>query len=106
MTHTSRTQRGLFTILSLLLSLSLLNACRGGTSSTTNQQQPLQNVKVSQSKYAAYGEPYLAVNPDNPHNLLGAAQDIDASSWPKPGTFASFDAGMTWQDNGALSLPQ
>jgi hypothetical protein len=106
MTHTLRAQRILFTILSLLLSLSLLNACQGGTFSTTNQQQSLQNVEVSQSKYAAYGEPYLAVNPANPHNLLGASQDINASSWPTPGTFASFDSGMTWQDNGALPLPK
>ncbi len=106
MTHPSRTQRVLFTILSLLLSLILLNACQGGTSSTTNQQQSLQNVEVSQSKYGAYGEPYLAVNSANPHNLLGAAQDINASSWPTPGTFASFDGGKTWQDNGALPLPK
>ena len=106
MTHRSCTQRVLFSILLLLMSLSLLSACRGGTSSITSLPQSLQNIEVSQGKYAAYGEPYLAVDPTNPHNLLGAAQDIDASSWPTPGTFASFDGGMTWQDNGALPLPK
>src|SRR5438067_2647752 len=63
------------------------------------------NVRVSRGHYQAYGEPYLAVNPRNPRNLLGAAQCINGSSLPVPCTFASFDGGVTWHDNGALSLP-
>lgn len=64
-----------------------------------------KNLAVSQDRFTAYGEPSVAINPRNPANLLGAAQDINASSWPTPGTFTSFDQGKTWTDNGALPLP-
>ena len=63
------------------------------------------NVRVSHGRYQAYGEPYLAVNPRNPRNLLGAAQCINGSSLPVPCTFDSLDGGVTWHDNGALPLP-
>ena len=71
------------------------------------------NVQVSHGRYQAYGEPYLAVNPRNPRNLLGAAQCINGGALPIlnggalpiPCTFASFDGGRTWRENGPLPLP-
>ncbi|MBV9280251.1 MAG: exo-alpha-sialidase [Chloroflexi bacterium] len=63
------------------------------------------NVRVSHGHYQAYGEPYLATNPRNPRNLLGAAQCINGSVLPLPCTFVSFDGGASWQENGPLPLP-
>src|SRR5262249_27307003 len=40
-----------------------------------------------------------------PDNLLGAAQLISDSGPRAIGTYASFDGGQTWQDNGALPFP-
>jgi hypothetical protein len=49
------------------------------------------------------------VNPRNPRNLLGAAYLTPAAhSFDRgriPGTFISFDGGVTWHDNGPLPLP-
>jgi hypothetical protein len=64
------------------------------------------NVPVSHGHYPIYGEPDLAVNPRQPRNLLGAAQCIDwAASLRVPCSFASFDGGRTWRENGPLPLP-
>lgn len=63
------------------------------------------NIKVSQGHYQAYGEPYLAINPRNPRNLLAAAQCINGPALPVPCTFASFDGGTSWLENGPLPLP-
>jgi hypothetical protein len=89
-------------VAALLLPLALQIAQLERTEAVPAQNTP-QNIPVSQGHFAAYGEPYLAVNPRNPRNLLGAAQDIGAC--PAPGTFASFDGGRTWQDNGVLPVP-
>lgn len=65
------------------------------------------NVRVSADRYAAHAEPDLAVNPRDPRNLLGAAQFFARrSSLPLAGTFASFDGGRTWRDNGLLPVPR
>jgi len=64
-----------------------------------------RNIQVSHGRYQAYGEPYLAVNPRNQRNLLGAAQCINGSALPLPCSFVSFDGGTTWQENGPLLLP-
>ena len=87
------------------MSTSTVLSSHPTVSSDGHGQQPVHNVQVSQGSFSHYGEPYLAVDPTNPQNLLGAAQDINASSWPTPGTFVSLDGGMSWQDSGALPLP-
>lgn len=61
-------------------------------------------VQVSHDAYAAHAEPFLAVNPRDPRNLLGAAQLIGAGPTVL-GTFVSVDGGRSWHDNGPLPLP-
>jgi len=64
------------------------------------------NIQVSHDRYAAHAEPYLAVNPRNPRNLLGAAQIFrHPTSLPRAGIFASFDGGGTWPRQGPLPTP-
>jgi hypothetical protein len=60
--------------------------------------------RVSHDRYLAHAEPSLAVNPRNSRNLLGASQVI-APGLHIVETFASFDGGQTWRDNGPLPLP-
>lgn len=60
------------------------------------------NVQVSHDRYPDHAEPYLAVNPRRPNNLVGAAQLLIRSAIPVAGTFTSFDSGKTWHDNGPL----
>jgi hypothetical protein len=81
----------------------VLQATQPGQPVSNRATATPRNIQVSHERFPAYGEPYLAVNPRNRRNLLGAAQDIGRC--PVPGTFASFDGGRTWRDNGALPLP-
>jgi hypothetical protein len=103
-------------IATLFMTLVVLAAC-GGT-----QPEPLPvkngplNVRVSRDAYPAHASPSVAVNPRNPHNLIGA----DVLLQPNPaypgksntdaidyiGTFFSMDGGMSWRDNGPLPLPR
>jgi hypothetical protein len=59
---------------------------------------------VSHDRYPAHAEPSLALNPRDPRNLLGASQVIGPGLHSVE-TFASFDGGRTWRDNGPLPLP-
>jgi len=59
---------------------------------------------VSHDAYTAHAEPSLAANPRDPHNLLGAAQLIGVGPTVL-GTFASYDGGRSWHDNGPLPMP-
>jgi hypothetical protein len=59
---------------------------------------------VSHDRYPAHAEPSLALNPRDPRNLLGASQVISPGLHSVE-TFASFDGGRTWRDNGPLPLP-
>jgi hypothetical protein len=62
--------------------------------------------RVTRDHYAAHAEPSLAVNPRNPLNLIGTAQFLTSGrDSARPGSFASFDGGRTWQDNGPLPFP-
>jgi hypothetical protein len=62
---------------------------------------PPPNVRVSNDEFPIHGEPYLAANPRDRLNLLGACMVYPGT---KRGlaTYASFDGGMTWQSNGLL----
>ncbi len=92
-------------ITAALLLPIVITAARPARLSAQSPRAGLANVQVSHGRYQAYGEPYLAVNPRNPHNLLGAAQCINGSALPLPCTFASLDDGRTWHENGPLPLP-
>jgi hypothetical protein len=61
-------------------------------------------IQVSRDHYPDRAEPSLAVNPRDAQNLLGASQVIGPDTHTVE-TFASFDGGRTWHDNGPLSLP-
>src|SRR5439155_8271309 len=89
----------------LPLAVGILHGEAGATIHRTavGTSAGIPTVRVSHDRYPDHAEPALAVNPRDAHNLLGAAMDFDRS--PTPGTFVSFDGGMTWHDNGALPLP-
>jgi hypothetical protein len=92
----------------LVLLTSAFVACAGSTPSPPAQTYaPRANIQVSRDRYPGHAEPFLAVNPYNSRNLLGAAWFyLSATSrLTNIGTFASFDGGTTWQDNGLLPLP-
>ncbi len=63
------------------------------------------NVRVSHDGYGTHAEPYLAVNPVDPLNLLGACMAGPSTSPEFIASYASFDGGVTWRSNGALPLP-
>jgi hypothetical protein len=65
---------------------------------------PTLNVQVSRDGFSLHAEPYLAVNPRNPSNLLGACTVFDGSHRGFA-TYSSFDGGQTWQGNGMLAGP-
>jgi hypothetical protein len=97
--HHTFTMRAIAVVL-----LSVAVVC--GSLTAAGQTPITANVRVSHDRYAAHAEPWLAVNPKNPRNLLGAAQLLaDSRASAVVGTFTSFDGGRTWQDNGALPLP-
>ncbi len=62
------------------------------------------NVRVSQGNFTAHSEVTLAQNPRDPQNLVGASKMFtDNENYIfRIGTYASFDGGKTWIDNGQL----
>lgn len=62
------------------------------------------NVRVSSGRYTAHSEVTLAQNPRDPQNLVGASKMFtdNANYIFRIGTYASFDGGQTWIDNGQL----
>jgi hypothetical protein len=106
-----------FTRTVVVWSLLVIGTCAGwrpgaaadaevATPVATAAAAPPPNVQVSRGDQGAVsGEPSLAVNPQNPPNLLGGAMrrgDVP----PGIATFASFDGGATWTDNGTLPDPR
>jgi hypothetical protein len=63
------------------------------------------DIRVSHDEFQAHVEPSVAINPRNKRNLLGACQFHGERPPVILGTFASFDGGQTWRDNGPLPLP-
>jgi len=64
------------------------------------QPAPASIVQVSDDPFGAV-EPAVAVNPRNPRNLLAASRVVQGKALDLA-TYASFDAGLTWQGNGIL----
>ncbi len=95
MTALSRRQfvGGTLAAYSLGLTAPLATALAMGTQTATN-------VRVSNDRYTSHAEPCLAVNPRNPHNMLGACE-LPLSV----ATYVSFNGGKTWRSNGPLPLP-
>lgn len=65
----------------------------------------LGTVQVTTDRFFGHVEPDVAVNPRDQADLLGASQYETSKHRRLPGTFASFDGGHSWRDNGLLSLP-
>lgn len=62
-------------------------------------------VQVTDDGFQGHVEPDVSINPHDPTNLLGACQFERGTRQRLPGTFASFDGGRSWSDNGLLPLP-
>src|SRR5581483_11707567 len=60
---------------------------------------------VTADRFSGHVEPDVALNPRRPSNLVGACQFEVGTRQRLPGTFASFDGGRRWRDNGLLPLP-
>lgn len=60
-----------------------------------------ENVRVSRDGFTVHAEPFLAANPRDHRNLLGACMVWQAG---KRGlaSYASFDGGQSWRSNGLL----
>src|SRR5258708_12834322 len=85
----------------------ILPACTNNTLHTSGRAPLPANLLVSNDHTVEHAEPFLAVNPRNPLNLLGAAwvYTMQGLSVVHMGTFVSFDGGHSWHDNGLLPLP-
>lgn len=60
-----------------------------------------RNVRVSRDVFAIHAEPFLAANPSQPGQLLGACIAEDSSGWLS--TYSSDDHGASWRSNGRLA---
>lgn len=86
-------------VLAAFALVALFSASTGGSATGAG------SVVVTHDRYPGHAEPDVAVNPRNRRNLVGACQFIVAPRTRLPGTFASFDGGRSWRDNGTLRLP-
>jgi hypothetical protein len=66
----------------------------------------VHDVQVTHDHYTAHVQPSIAVNPRDPRNLLVTALLFRSQHGPYVGSFASFNGGRTWRDNGPLQLPR
>ena len=73
---------------------------------TASSSMPGAVVQVTADRFGGHVEPDVAVDPRHPSNVLGACQFERGRRQRLPGTFASFDGGRTWRDNGLLPLPR
>ena len=77
-----------------------------GAGTTVPEAPPLpgrpRNVRVSQDEFVAHVEPFLAVNPRDPRNLLGACIAHDREGATHIAAYASFDGGASWRSLGGL----
>ena len=64
-----------------------------------------ENVQVSADGYGLHAEPNIAANPLDPRNLLASSMVGPPGNPEFIATYASFDGGRSWRNNGALSLP-
>jgi hypothetical protein len=79
---------------------------KGRVRATRPEQAPLPgrpaNLRVSHDEFVAHAEPCLAINPRDPHNLLGACIAHDEAGGTHIAAYASFDAGASWRSLGGL----
>lgn len=64
-----------------------------------------ENVRVSADGYGLHAEPSIAANPLVPRNLLASSMVGPPGAPQFIATYASFDGGASWRNNGALPLP-
>lgn len=102
----SGTRAGRRSFVLAIISLIAISACSG-----PNQARPVAGesfqgaIRVTTDLYLGHVEPDVAINPLNHLDLMGACQFETTTPAHLPGTFASFDAGRTWRDNGVLPTP-
>jgi hypothetical protein len=64
----------------------------------------VKQYRASHGPFLSYSEPFIAINPRNPNNLVAGSkmyQNLDDYRF-KIGTFVTFDGGRHWTDNGML----
>lgn len=116
-TSVPRTYRACAAAVLLLVAAGSTAAMRGSTSrslrsgSGGSTQRSLARarknpVQVTADHFLGHVEPDVAVNPRDPANLLGACQFETKVRQRLPGTFVSFDGGLSWRDNELLPLPR
>src|SRR5579863_641090 len=102
------TRKSLFVLSSIVIITMTLVACGGPSNSTIvttpTVAVPAPNVLVSHDHFLAHTDPFAAVNPQNPRNVLSSAMLVISpiTYLVRIGTYASFDAGHTWHSNGLL----
>jgi hypothetical protein len=84
-------------------------AATGSTATTPlSTGQPsgagVANIHVNRDHYGVHIEPWVAVNPRHPLQLLAACQASPTANPTLIATYLSFDAGATWE-RGALPQP-
>jgi hypothetical protein len=79
-------------------------AATAKTSAAATATEETANIQVSNGIYRAYSEPMVAINPENPLNLVGGSKFFtDPEHYRfQIGTFSSFDGGCHWTENGVL----
>ncbi|WP_194904190.1 sialidase family protein [Catenulispora rubra] len=71
------------------------------TTTRTSAAQAGSNIQASHDAFSSHLEPYIAVNPRNPRNLLIASRAKQGTALGLA-TYASFDGGANWRSNGPL----
>jgi hypothetical protein len=61
-----------------------------------------RNIRVSRDRFAYHAEPFVAVNPRDPKNLLAVCTAVPPVGRSVLATYSSFDGGATWRSNGEL----
>src|SRR5207237_9142420 len=85
----------------VLIAVSVLS---GAGDATAGHAGAGTNVVVTRDSDYGHVEPDGAISPRNASDLIGAAQFELGPRTRLPGTFASFDGGRNWRDNGLLPL--
>jgi hypothetical protein len=62
---------------------------------------PLPNVQVSHDVFTGHIEPWVAVNPRQPANLVAVSRVVQGAALGLA-SYASFDGGASWRSNGLL----
>jgi hypothetical protein len=89
-----------------LVSLITVSACAAPSRTSPIAGGSIEGAtRLTSDSYFGHVEPDVAINPQNPLNMIAACQFETTGPTRRLGTFASFDGGHTWHDNGVLPTP-